>query len=81
MESLVLSLAAPILQGHVEQVQNGMGIEGTECSLWVFSNCPKLVFDWQVVATCFLIGYETRGLLILLQNCALGDYSCFGSMH
>jgi hypothetical protein len=24
-------------------------------SLWVFSDYPKLVFDWQVIATCFLI--------------------------
>jgi hypothetical protein len=44
----------PILQGHVEQVQNFEGVEGRWCSLWVFSSCPKLVFNLQVVATCFL---------------------------
>jgi hypothetical protein len=30
-----------------------------KCSLWVFSNFPKLVRDLQVVATCFLIGFGT----------------------
>ncbi len=55
MESLGLSLASPILQVHIEQVQNWKGIEGAECSLWIFSNCPKLVFDWQVAKTYLLI--------------------------
>jgi hypothetical protein len=54
MERLGLNLASPILQVHLAQVKNWKGVEGTECSLWVFSNCPKLVFDnWRVVAACF----------------------------
>ena len=29
--------------------------------LWVFSNCPKLVFYLQAAAIRFLIGFRTRG--------------------
>jgi hypothetical protein len=32
-----------------------------KCSLWVFSDCPKLVFDLQAAVTCFLIRFGTRG--------------------
>jgi hypothetical protein len=35
-----------------------------KCSLWVFSDCPKLVFDFQVVVTCFLIIFGRRGLVL-----------------
>jgi hypothetical protein len=34
------------------------------CSLWVFSNCCNLVYNFQVVATCSLIGPGTRDLVL-----------------
>jgi hypothetical protein len=48
--------------------------------MWIFSDCPKLYFDWQVVATCFLIGLgamESQGLTLKVDEEDLTNYlSC-----